>query len=77
MTDRSCPDCVVTCVGMTENTANGRDADATVDTFRIEVPQAQLDDLHMRLDLTRWPDGDMRIMEFSPYALLSVRLERA
>jgi pimeloyl-ACP methyl ester carboxylesterase len=24
--------------------------------FRIEIPQAQLDDLHTRLDLTRWPD---------------------
>jgi pimeloyl-ACP methyl ester carboxylesterase len=24
--------------------------------FRIDVPQAQLDDLHTRLDLTRWPD---------------------
>ncbi len=25
--------------------------------FRIDVPQAQLDDLHRRLDDTRWPDG--------------------
>ena len=24
--------------------------------FRIEIPQAQLDDLHDRLDRTRWPD---------------------
>ncbi|WP_329443954.1 epoxide hydrolase family protein [Streptomyces canus] len=24
--------------------------------FRIDTPQAQLDDLHTRLDLTRWPD---------------------
>ncbi|ELP63020.1 epoxide hydrolase family protein [Streptomyces turgidiscabies] len=24
--------------------------------FRIEIPQSQLDDLHARLDLTRWPD---------------------
>ncbi|WP_326730876.1 epoxide hydrolase [Streptomyces phaeochromogenes] len=24
--------------------------------FRIDIPQAQLDDLHTRLDLTRWPD---------------------
>jgi pimeloyl-ACP methyl ester carboxylesterase len=24
--------------------------------FRIDIPQAQLDDLHARLDLTRWPD---------------------
>lgn len=23
--------------------------------FRIDIPQAQLDDLHTRLDLTRWP----------------------
>jgi pimeloyl-ACP methyl ester carboxylesterase len=27
-----------------------------VHTFRIEVPRAQLNDLHARLDLTRWPD---------------------
>ncbi|MEV6658300.1 epoxide hydrolase family protein [Nocardia fluminea] len=25
--------------------------------FRIDVPQSQLDDLHRRLDDTRWPDG--------------------
>lgn len=25
--------------------------------FRIDIPQAQLDDLHRRLDGTRWPDG--------------------
>jgi pimeloyl-ACP methyl ester carboxylesterase len=25
--------------------------------FRLDIPQAQLDDLHARLDLTRWPDG--------------------
>lgn len=24
--------------------------------FRIDIPQSQLDDLHTRLDLTRWPD---------------------
>ncbi|WP_336245652.1 epoxide hydrolase family protein [Nonomuraea sp. SYSU D8015] len=24
--------------------------------FHIDIPQAQLDDLHTRLDLTRWPD---------------------
>ncbi|HKS49946.1 MAG TPA: epoxide hydrolase [Amycolatopsis sp.] len=24
--------------------------------FRIDIPQSQLDDLHARLDLTRWPD---------------------
>src|SRR5215468_11281936 len=24
--------------------------------FRIEIPQADLDDLHRRLDSTRWPD---------------------
>ncbi|TNC22982.1 epoxide hydrolase family protein [Amycolatopsis alkalitolerans] len=27
-----------------------------MDPFRIEIPQAQLDDLHTRLDLTRWPE---------------------
>ncbi|GGN89920.1 microsomal epoxide hydrolase [Streptomyces albiflavescens] len=31
-------------------------ADTTVHPFRIEIPQAQLDDLRTRLDLTRWPD---------------------
>ncbi|GAA4669010.1 epoxide hydrolase family protein [Amycolatopsis dongchuanensis] len=28
-----------------------------MDPFRIDVPQEQLDDLHTRLDLTRWPAG--------------------
>ncbi|KAA9154832.1 epoxide hydrolase [Amycolatopsis acidicola] len=27
-----------------------------ISPFRIDIPQAQLDDLHARLDLTRWPD---------------------
>src|SRR6266498_67820 len=27
-----------------------------MDPFRIEIPQADLDDLHRRLDRTRWPD---------------------
>jgi pimeloyl-ACP methyl ester carboxylesterase len=27
-----------------------------MDPFRIEIPQADLDDLHRRLDSTRWPD---------------------
>jgi pimeloyl-ACP methyl ester carboxylesterase len=30
--------------------------DNTVHPHRIDIPQAQLDDLHTRLDLTRWPD---------------------
>ena len=29
---------------------------ADIKPFRIDVPQAELDDLHARLDLTRWPD---------------------
>jgi len=28
----------------------------SIDPFRIDVPQADLDDLHRRLDHTRWPD---------------------
>ena len=32
-------------------------ASRIVRPFRIEIPQAQLDDLHERLDRTRWPDG--------------------
>ncbi|MFF0094029.1 epoxide hydrolase family protein [Streptomyces canus] len=37
------------------------DNSATTETreirpFRIDIPQAQLDDLHTRLDLTRWPE---------------------
>lgn len=27
-----------------------------INTFRVEVPQAEVDDLHKRLDMTRWPD---------------------
>ena len=30
--------------------------DNSVRSHRIDIPQAQLDDLHTRLDLTRWPD---------------------
>ncbi|MFD4408264.1 epoxide hydrolase family protein [Streptomyces sp. NPDC058467] len=28
-----------------------------IDPFRIDVPQSELDDLHQRLDRTRWPDA--------------------
>src|SRR4051812_39592199 len=31
--------------------------DASIKPFRIDIPQAALDDLHARLDRTRWPDG--------------------
>jgi microsomal epoxide hydrolase len=27
--------------------------------FRIDIPQADLDDLHRRLDATRWPEGEI------------------
>ena len=39
--------------------AGGRRAtalDAEIRPFRLEIPQADLDDLHQRLDHTRWPD---------------------
>ncbi|WBQ03554.1 epoxide hydrolase family protein [Kribbella sp. CA-293567] len=28
----------------------------SIEEFRVEIPQAELDDLHARLELTRWPD---------------------
>jgi pimeloyl-ACP methyl ester carboxylesterase len=31
-------------------------ADESIHPFRVDVPQADLDDLHERLDRTRWPD---------------------
>ena len=31
-------------------------ADTTIRPFRIDIPQADLDDLRDRLDRTRWPD---------------------
>ncbi|GAA4622136.1 epoxide hydrolase [Actinoallomurus vinaceus] len=31
-------------------------ADRTIRPYRIDIPQADLDDLHARLDRTRWPD---------------------
>jgi hypothetical protein len=34
-------------------TSNGH---AEIRPFRVEVPQADLDDLHDRLARTRWPD---------------------
>src|SRR6266508_6615472 len=36
--------------------ANGQDADAGIRPFRVEIPQADLDDLRERLARTRWPD---------------------
>ena len=38
-------------------TTNAVHADAAIRPFRIEIPQAALDDLHARLDRTRWPDA--------------------
>ena len=32
-------------------------ADAAIHPFRVEIPQADLDDLHDRLARTRWPSG--------------------
>lgn len=29
---------------------------ARIEPFRIDFPQSDLDDLHQRLDRTRWPD---------------------
>jgi epoxide hydrolase len=42
----------------TQTTASHNDAsgDATIRPFRIEIPQADLDDLHDRLARARWPD---------------------
>jgi hypothetical protein len=31
-------------------------ADAAIHPFRVEIPQADLDDLHDRVARTRWPD---------------------
>ncbi len=31
--------------------------DARITPYRIDIPQADLDDLATRLDLTRWPDA--------------------
>jgi epoxide hydrolase len=39
---------------MAENSATTESRE--IRPFRIDIPQAQLDDLHTRLDLTRWPD---------------------
>ena len=39
---------------MADNADNS--ASQEIRPFRIDIPQARLDDLHTRLDLTRWPD---------------------
>ncbi|WP_329261873.1 epoxide hydrolase family protein [Streptomyces pseudovenezuelae] len=39
---------------MADNSATAENRE--IRPFRIDIPQAQLDDLHTRLDLTRWPD---------------------
>lgn len=31
-------------------------ADASIRPFRVDIPQRDVDDLHERLDRTRWPD---------------------
>ncbi|MEU6825053.1 epoxide hydrolase family protein [Streptomyces atriruber] len=31
-------------------------SDASIRPYRVDIPQGELDDLHARLDLTRWPD---------------------
>jgi pimeloyl-ACP methyl ester carboxylesterase len=41
---------------MTTETPMTASADASIKPFRINVPQADLDDLRERLDRTRWPD---------------------
>ena len=30
----------------------------TLDPFTIDIPQADIDDLHRRLDGTRWPEAE-------------------
>jgi epoxide hydrolase len=32
------------------------DSDERIHPFRLDIPQAALDDLYERLDRTRWPD---------------------
>ncbi|MFG2798865.1 epoxide hydrolase family protein [Streptomyces pseudovenezuelae] len=39
---------------MADNSATAENRE--IRPFRIDIPQTQLDDLHTRLDLTRWPD---------------------
>jgi pimeloyl-ACP methyl ester carboxylesterase len=41
---------------MTSHTDTTTDTDATIHPFQIVIPQADLDDLHARLDHVRWPD---------------------
>ncbi|MCT1399847.1 epoxide hydrolase [Paenibacillus sp. p3-SID867] len=43
---------------MTNQTTSGRNlnTEAEIRPFRIDIPQAELDNLNTRLDLTRWPD---------------------
>lgn len=43
---------------MTHPTTSGRNlnTEAEIRPFRIDIPQAELDNLNARLDLTRWPD---------------------
>lgn len=37
-------------------TSPAPDANTAVEPFQIDVPEAELEDLHARLDRTRWPD---------------------
>ncbi|MEU5704680.1 epoxide hydrolase family protein [Streptomyces aurantiacus] len=41
---------------MTAKTSPHGDSAAPILPFRVDIPQADLDDLHARLDRTRWPD---------------------
>ena len=40
----------------TTDAATGPDPSEGIGSFVIDIPQAALDDLNTRLDLTRWPD---------------------
>lgn len=40
----------------TQASSNADRADAGISPFRIDIPQAALDDLKERLSRTRWPD---------------------
>src|SRR5262249_46674636 len=39
--------------------ADTSSADTAIRPFRVEVPQAQLDDLHRRIAATRWPTKEL------------------
>src|ERR1700733_267495 len=44
---------------MTATTTTDTDTDTEVRPFRVDVPEADIEELHRRIDATRWPTKEL------------------